>query len=251
MEILVAATPVFLASIVEMVEAFTITLAVGVTRGWRSALLGMGSALVVLVAISLWLGPHLLEVVDEHALQLVIGTLLLLFGTRWLRKSLLRYGGVLPLHDEAKVFAAEVADLSYEVENRRRMDWPGFFISFKGTLIEGLEVVFLILTLGAVGDAGPLPAVLGAVAAFVLVAGVVAVVHRPLTRIPENTLKFAVGVVITGFGMFWLVEGLGGEWPGDVISLLVVFAAMLVMSLVSIRVIKTRISSPSTLTGSG
>jgi uncharacterized membrane protein len=245
MEILVAATPVFLASIVEMVEAFTITLAVGVTRGWKSALLGMGSALLVLVAVSWWLGPRLLDVVDEHALQTVIGTLLLLFGTRWLRKSLLRYGGVLAMHDEAKVFAAEVAQLSDVTEVRRQVDWPGFFISFKGTLIEGLEVVFLILTLGAIGDAGLLPAVLGAVAAFVVVATVVAVVHRPLTRIPENTLKFAVGVVISSFGVFWLVEGFGGIWPGDAISLLAVFGAMLAMSLVTIRSIRARVAGLS------
>lgn len=239
MEVLVAAIPIFLASIVEVVEAFTITLAVGVTRGWKSAILGMASALVILIGAAWLIGPHLVDLVDEHALELLIGVLLLLFGVRWLRKAILRYAGVVAMHDEALVFAKEVADLSSESGATRGIDWPGFFISFKGTLLEGLEVVFLVLTVGAVGDDDLLPAVVGAVAAFVLVAIVVAFARAPLTRVPENTLKFAVGVVITTFGIFWTSEGLGGSWPADAVSLLPLVLGMLVMSWVLVRLVES------------
>ena len=241
METLIAAIPIFLASIVEVVEAFTITLAVGVTRGWKSAILGMAAALVILIGAAWLIGPHLVDLVDEHALELVIGVLLLLFGVRWLRKAILRYAGVIALHDEAAEFAKEVAELSTGEGARTGIDWPGFFISFKGTLLEGLEVVFLILTVGAVGDGELMPAIIGAVAAFVMVAIVVAFARAPLTRVPENTLKFAVGVVITTFGVFWTTEGLGGSWPGDAVSLLPVFTAMLLMSWILIRVTEARV----------
>jgi uncharacterized membrane protein len=236
MELLVAAIPVFLASIVEVVEAFTITLAVGVTRGWKSALLGMASALVLLVAVAWIVGPSLVDDIDEHILESVIGILLLLFGVRWLRKAILRYGGVVAIHDEDLAYDEEVRELSTGANEGRGIDWPGFFISFKGMLLEGLEIVFLVLTLGALQDA-LLPAVVGAVAAFVLVAGVVAVVRAPLSRVPENTLKFAVGVVITTFGIFWTTEGLGGTWPGDAVSLLPLVGVMLLASWIAIRLV--------------
>jgi uncharacterized membrane protein len=236
MDVLVAAIPIFLASIVEVVEAFTITLAVGVTRGWKSAILGMATALLILVAAAWIIGPHLVDLVDEHALELVIGVLLLLFGVRWLRKSILRYAGVVALHDEAVAFAKEVADLSSETTTSKSIDWPGFFISFKGTLLEGLEVVFLILTVGSVGDDDLAPAVIGAVAAFVLVAVVVAFARAPLTRVPENTLKFAVGIVITTFGIYWTSEGLGAEMPGNALFLLPLFGVMLVMSWIFVKI---------------
>lgn len=240
MDVLVAAIPIFLASIVEVVEAFTITLAVGVTRGWKSALLGMASALVILIGTAWLVGPHLVDLVDEHALELVIGVLLLLFGVRWLRKAILRYAGVVALHDEAEAFAKEVAVLSTEESDRKGINWPGFFISFKGTLLEGLEVVFLVLTVGAVGDGDLLPAVIGAVAAFVIVAIVVAFARAPLTRVPENTLKFAVGAVITTFGIYWTSEGLGGSFPADAVSLVPLFALMLVVSWIFVRFTATR-----------
>lgn len=236
MDLLVAAIPVFLASIVEVVEAFTITLAVGVTRGWKSALLGMAAALILLVSVAWLVGPSLVDSIDEHILELVIGILLLLFGVRWLRKSVLRYGGVVAMHDEELVYRQEVADLSSGTHEGSGIDWPGFFISFKGMLLEGLEIVFLVLTLGALEDALA-PAVVGAVSAFVLVAIVVAFVRAPLSRVPENTLKYAVGVVITTFGIFWTTEGLGGSWPGDAVSLLPLFSAMLVVSWVAVRLV--------------
>jgi uncharacterized membrane protein len=235
MHVLLAAVPVFLASIVEVVEAFTITLAVGVTRGWKSAILGMATALVILIGAAWVIGPRLVDLVDEHALELVIGVLLLLFGVRWLRKAILRYAGVVALHDEALVYAQEVAELSGEAETAKGIDWPGFFISFKGTLLEGLEVVFLILTVGAVGDGELAPAVIGAAVAFVLVAVVVALARAPLTRVPENTLKFAVGIVITTFGIYWTSEGLGAQMPGNALFLLPLMVTMLAMSWAFVR----------------
>ena len=202
----------FLASGVEMVEALTIVLAAGLARGWRSALLGLGAATVVLAVTVAALGPAL-TVIPLQALRLVVGGLLLVFGLQWLRKAILRASGYKALHDEDAIFAREVAELRAEARSGSGVDPFGFTVSFKGVLLEGLEVVFIVLTFGSAQGSIPLAAV-GAAAALVLVTGVGIAVRAPLARVPENTLKFAVGVMLTTFGIFWSVEGAGADWPG-------------------------------------
>lgn len=214
----------FLASMVEIVEAFTIILAVATLRGWRPAALGTGAALSVLGGIVLALGP-LLDRVPLHALQLVIGVLLLLFGIGWLRKAALRLAGMIPLHDEEAIFAAETAHLGEEARRKKTsLDWIAGITAFKAVLLEGLEVVFIVIAVGA-GRGLLWPASLGALAACTLVLVIGAIVHRPLARVPENTLKFSVGVMLSAFGVFWTGEGLGVEWPGADLALFV-FAAL-------------------------
>jgi uncharacterized membrane protein len=219
-----AITAAFLASLVEAVEALTIVLAVATVRGWRPAGLGALAGLAVLAIIVLALGP-LLDRVPLHLLQLVIGVLLLLFGMRWLRKAILRSAGVIPLHDETTAFASETADLREQARRHEaKLDWLAGLTSFKAVLLEGLEVVFIVIALSA-GRGMLIPASLGALAACLLVAAIGLVVHRPLARVPENTLKFAVGVMLSAFGIFWTGEGLGVEWPGADFAI-VVFAAL-------------------------
>ena len=214
----------FLASLVEAVEALTIVLAVATVRGWRPAGLGALAGLALLAIIVLALGP-LLDRVPLHLLQLVIGVLLLLFGMRWLRKAILRSAGVIPLHDETTAFASETADLREQARRHEaKLDWLAGLTSFKAVLLEGLEVVFIVIALSA-GRGMLIPASLGALAACLLVAAIGLVVHRPLARVPENTLKFAVGVMLSAFGIFWTGEGLGVEWPGADLAI-VVFAAL-------------------------
>ena len=215
-----AISAAFLGSLVEAIEALTIVLAVATVRGWRPAGLGAIAGLTSLALIVVALGP-LLDRVPLHLLQLVIGVLLLLFGMRWLRKAILRAAGVIPLHDEAAAFAAGTAELR---EHRSRLDWLAGLASFKAVLLEGLEVVFIVIAVGA-GRGLLLPAGLGALAACVLVLAAGAIVHRPLSRVPENTLKFGVGVMLSAFGVFWTGEGLGVAWPGHDLALLV-FAAL-------------------------
>src|SRR5229473_408737 len=206
----------FLASLVEVVEAFTIVLAVGTTRGWRPALQGSLAGLVVLALLVATLGPAL-ERVPLHWLQLAIGILLLLFGLRWLRKAILRAAALIPLHDEAAAFAAETAELGQAGSRRgRRVDWIAATAAFKAVVLEGLEVVFIVIAVGA-GRGLLLPASIGAVAACGLVLAIGLAVHRPLARVPENALKFAVGIMLTAFGVFWTGEGLGLDWPGGVL----------------------------------
>ena len=187
-------TAAFLASLVEAVEALTIVLAVATVRGWRPPGLGALAGLAVLALIVAGLGP-LLGHVPLRLLQFVIGVLLLLFGMRWLRKAILRAAGVIPLHDEAKAFATETAELREQARrNEARLDWIAGLTTFKAVLLEGLEVVFIVIALGA-GRGMLVPASVGAAAACLSVAGIGLVVHRPLARVPENTLKFAVGVI--------------------------------------------------------
>ena len=209
----------FLASLVEVVEAFTIVLAVGTLRGWRPAWLGTLAALAVLGLLILILGP-LLDRVPLHVLQLAIGVLLLLFGMGWLRKAILRSAGVIPLHDEDAIFASEAAQLRAEGQARTSsLDWLAGLTAFKAVLLEGLEVVFIVIAVSA-GRGLLLPASLGALAACVAVLIVGVIVHKPLSRVPENTLKFGVGVMLSAFGVFWTGEGLGVEWPGHDLILL-------------------------------
>jgi uncharacterized membrane protein len=208
----------FLASAVEMVEALTIVLAVGVTRDWRSALTGVGAATFALAAVVAALGPAL-TLVPIDALRLVVGALLLVFGLQWLRKAILRASGHKPLHDEDEIYAQELAEArAAGREERAGIDWYAFTISFKGVFLEGLEVAFIVLTFGSAQGSIPLAAV-GAGAAVLLVGSVGVAVRAPLSRVPENALKFAVGIMLTTFGIFWTVEGIGGHWPGDDASL--------------------------------
>ncbi len=230
-------TTAFLASLVEAVEALTIVLAVATVRGWRPAGLGAFAGLLVLALIVVALGP-LLDRVPLHLLQLAIGILLLLFGMRWLRKAILRSAGVIPLHDEATTFAAETAELREQARrNEARLDWLAALASFKAVLLEGLEVVFIVIALSA-GRGMLVPASAGAVAACLLVAGVGFVVHRPLARVPENTLKFAVGVMLSAFGIFWTGEGLGVAWPGADLAIVGFAVLFLIVGLASVAFLR-------------
>jgi uncharacterized membrane protein len=214
----------FLASTVEAVEAFTIVLAVATLRGWRPAMLGAGAALVALAGAVAAFGP-LIARVPIALLQLAIGILLLLFGMSWLKKAALRAAGAIPLHDEDAIFAKEAAHLDEAARrHRQRRDWLAGMTAFKGVLLEGLEVTFIIIAVGA-GRGLLLPASLGALAACALVLLIGAIVHRPLAQVPENTLKFGVGVILSAFGVFWTGEGLGIAWPGQDLALLL-FAAL-------------------------
>ena len=243
--ILSTVTAAFLASFVEVVEAFTIVLAVGLTRGWRPAFLGTGLALLLLVALVLVFGP-LLTLIPIHWVQFVVGTLLILFGLRWLRKAVLRAGGVIALHDEDEAFARETAALrdggAGGAGRTRTWDTVAIATTFKAVVLEGLEVVFIVIAVGAVGNM-LVPASLGAVVALVLVILLGVALHRPLALVPENMLKFAVGVMISSFGVFWVGEGLGFAWPKDDLSILGLIAAFLLTSLLSIRVVRRQTAS--------
>ena len=228
-----AISAAFLSSLVEAVEALTIVLAVGTVRGWRPAGLGAFAGLVLLALIVLALGP-LLDHVPLRLLQLAIGVLLLLFGMRWLRKAILRAAGVIPLHDETAAYATETAELrEHERRHAARFDWFAALASFKAVVLEGLEVVFIVIAVGA-GRGLIIPASIGAIAACVLVAGVGIAVHQPLARVPENILKFAVGVMLSAFGVFWIGEGLGVPWPGEDIAIIAFAALFLLVALVAV-----------------
>ncbi len=219
----------FLASAVEMVEALTIVLAVGVTRGWRSALIGVATATVALAVVVAALGPALI-LIPIAVLRLVVGALLLIFGLQWLRKAILRASGFKSLRDEAAVYQRELADAKNAgTETRAGMDWYSFTLSFKGVFLEGLEVAFIVLTFGSVSGNIGLAAV-GALAALIVVAIVGVAIHAPLARVPENTMKFAVGIMLTTFGTFWAAEGAGVVWPGAEVSILGVLAFVIVVS---------------------
>jgi uncharacterized membrane protein len=225
----------FVASLVEVVEAFTIVLAAGTLRGWRGAIAGTAAGLAALALIVIALGP-LLEQVPLHWLQLVIGVLLLLFGMGWLRKAVLRAAGIIPLHDENAVYAAETAGFSEGSAPRRGgFDWLGGVMAFKAVLLEGLEVVFIVIAVGA-GRSLLLPASIGALAACIAVLAIGAIVRRPLARVPENTLKFAVGVILCAFGVFWTGEGLGIAWPGADLMILGFGISFLIVALGTMRV---------------
>jgi Ca2+/H+ antiporter, TMEM165/GDT1 family len=232
-----AVSAAFFASIVEVVEAFTIVLVVATLRGWKPAVLGTAAALFVLAAVVVILGP-LLDRVPLNALQLVIGILLLLFGIGWLRKASLRAGGVIPLHDENAIFAKETAQLSADVQRQKTsQDWIAGIAAFKAVLLEGLEVIFIVIAVGA-GRGLLWPASLGALAACALVLVIGAIAHRPLARVPENTLKFGVGVMLSAFGVFWTGEGLGVDWPGHDLALFVFAALFLVAGLIAARMVR-------------
>jgi uncharacterized membrane protein len=219
----------FLASAVEMVEALTIVLAVGITRGWRSALIGVGSAVVALAIVVALLGPALTRI-PLNDLRIVVGALLLIFGLQWLRKAILRASGYKALHDEDAIYQRELAEArSADTVVRASVDWYAFTLSFKGVFLEGLEVAFIVLTFGSTQGSIPLAAV-GAAAAILVVGLAGVFVHAPLSRVPENTMKFAVGVMLTTFGTFWAAEGVGVNWPGSDAAIIGVLAFVLLIS---------------------
>src|SRR5450631_475527 len=227
---------VFLASTVEMVEAATIVVAVGVTRGWRSALIGVGAGLLALAVVVAALGPAL-TAIPLNALRLAVGGLLLVFGLGWLRKAILRAAGLKALHNETETFR-EQRELAREARVvAGGLDTYGFTVSFKGVLLEGLEVVFIVITFGS-NQGGILLASLGAVAAAVLVLGAVLVLRAPLSRVPENTLKFVVGSLLTSFGTFWGAEGAGVSWPGSDVALAVIIPTTLLISALMVAVLR-------------
>jgi uncharacterized membrane protein len=230
----------FLASTVEMVEALTIVLAVGVTRGWRSAGWGVAAASGALAVIVVGLGPALANLPID-SLRLVVGTVLLVFGLQWLRKAILRASGLKALHDEEAIYAAEVALLREQGE-RPAHDWYAFTVAFKGVFLEGLEVAFIVVTFGGTQRNVGVAAI-GAVVAFVvvLIAGVIA--HAPLTRVPENTLKFGVGLMLTSFGIFWSAEGAGVSWPGADASLLGLIGFMALVSFGLVEILRRALAT--------
>ena len=225
---------VFAACVVESVEALTIVLAVGVTRGWQATMRGVAAGLVVLAIVVAALGPAL-TVIPISTLRLVVGGLLLIFGLGWLRKAILRACGFKALHDEDAIYARQrqAAEQAGTAQHGLLGDAYAFTLAFKGVLLEGLEVAFIVLTFGANQHDIPLAAV-GAAAAVVLVTGVGFAIRAPLARVPENTLKFAVGVLLTSFGTFWGVEGAGGHWPGSDLALLGIIAFTLTGALAAV-----------------
>ena len=229
---------VFLACAVEAVEATTIVLAAGTARDWRSATTGMAGALVVLAVIVAALGPAVSDV-PLRGLRLVVGALLLVFGLQWLRKAILRASGHKARHDEGKIFAEQLAAAAGQPRRRAGLvpDWYGFTLSFKGVLLEGLEVVFIVLTFGSnARDVGL--AAIAAVCAVILVAAAGLAVRTPLQRVPENTLKFVVGIMLTAFGTFWGAEGAGAHWPGSDAALLALVPAIAVFGLALVGLLR-------------
>jgi uncharacterized membrane protein len=223
------AISVFLASLVECVEALTIVLAVGSTRSWSSALSGAGVATLVLAALTAGLGPAL-TALPIGALRLVVGGLLLIFGLQWLREAILRASGLRAPRDESGEFEEEAAAAAAAGLVQGGLDAFSFAFAFKGVLLEGLEVVFIVLTFGANQHRVGLAALAAIVAAAVVIATGI-LVHRPLSRVPENALKFAVGVMLTSFGLFWGAEGAGATWPGGDAALLATIPSVLAVSL--------------------
>ena len=237
MHVVLLVLSTFAASTVEMVEALTIILAVAVTRGWRPVVLGTLGAVVGLGGLVAVLGPAVTSI-PLNSLRLVVGGLLLVFGLQWLRKAILRAGGLKALHDEDAIYQEELQRLKAAGGGRGNVDWYGVTVAFKGVFLEGLEVVFIVLTFGASqGHLGA--ATLAAVAALVLVATVGLVVHRPLSRVPENSLKFIVGIMLTSFGLFWSAEGAGARWPGNDLFILVLIAITSLVSCATVAVLRS------------
>jgi uncharacterized membrane protein len=243
---------VFVATIVEMVEAVTIVVAMGMTRSWRSAIAGTVTALVGLVIFTAAAGYALVTWLPEAALQVAIGGLLLIFGFQWLRKAILRSAGRKGMHDEAEIFAKQSATArSAASKSFLGLDYFAFVVSLKGVFLEGVEVVFIVITFGLNARNMPVAVVAATVAAvLVLIAAIAA--HGPLTRVPENTLKYAVAILLSTFGTFWVIEGLGIfrsshqplEWPGGNLALIVVLAGWLALSRVLVWAFRERPATP-------
>ncbi len=228
----------FLASLVECVEALTIVLAVGATRGWRSVLFGTAAGLGLLTFLVLMFNPLLRHVPVSIAwLQISFGGLLFLFGMNWLRKAVLRAAGRKRLHDQALIYKEETSQLAKAEKARGWWDWIAFITGFKAIVLEGVEVVFIVVAVGA-AEASLAPAALGAAIATLLVMLLGFLLHRPLMRVPENALKFSVGVILSAFGIFWFGKGSGFEWPGDDLAIIGLIAALLIAALCSVRLLQ-------------
>ena len=236
---------VFLACAVEAVEALTIVLAVGTTRSWRSALTGAAAAVLVLAAATAVLGPSLTSLPID-TLRLVVGGLLLVFGLQWLRKAILRAAGLMSLHDEDEIFREQAAAAVTAGAPGEGLDPYSLTIAFKGVLLEGLEVVFIALTFGANQHRVGLAAAAAAVA-VVAVAAIGVAVRAPLSRAPENAMKFSVGVMLTSFGIFWGAEGAGADWPGGDVALLAIVPAVLAFSLLVVRAFRPMVAEGEVL----
>jgi Ca2+/H+ antiporter, TMEM165/GDT1 family len=245
----------FVAAVVEMVEALTIVMAMGTTRSWRSTLWGVGAALVALTAFTAVAGYALVTWLPESALQLVIGGLLLVFGLQWLRKAVLRSSGRKAMHDEAAIFEEQRAEALTAAKNERLgLDWFSFVVSFKGVFLEGVEVVFIVITFGLNAHNVPV-AVVGAISAAVVVLTLALAIRTPLTKVPENTLKYGVGLLLATFGTFWSIEGLGIftpgreslDWPGSDLVILALLAGwfLLTRALVAGLRIPATVSPPA------
>jgi uncharacterized membrane protein len=247
--IAVAAFPAFIASAVEFIEALTIVLAVGVTRGWRAPLYGTVAALATLAVIVALLGVTLATVVPEHALKMFVGTLLLLFGLRWLRKAILRFAGIVALHDEERIFQDELRSLRAQGLERTKFDTVGAIVAYKAVLLEGTEVAFIVIAFGAHGGAALTSAVIGALAAGIVVIALGVVLRRPLTMVPENWMKFGVGAMLSAFGVFWFTEGLGVTWPGDALSLFPILGVFLGTSWLAVRMLRTMLPEGAEVAG--
>jgi len=224
----------FLGSAVETTEALTIVLAVGLTRGWREPLLGALLAIVLLGLLVLVFGQLIVTTIPEWALKLLVGTLLLLFGLRWLHKAVLRSAGVVAMHDEDRAFQDTVNQLGETVTRR---DWVGFILALKGVFLEGLEVVFIVIAVGGPGHAWT-AAITGGLTAAAVVAAAGLAVRKPLARVPENTLKYAVGILLTSLGTFWAAEGMGASWPGDFLSIFALAGIFVVASRLAVTLIR-------------
>ena len=224
----------FLASLVECIEALTVILAVGVVIGWRGALIGTGFALVCLFAAVVFLGPAL-RLIPSIAVHLGIGVLLSVFGLQWLRKAVLRAAGVIPLRDESAAFARQRSRFRALIAGRGERNPTGLAAAFQITMVEGIEVVFIVIAIGAADTSLLLPASIGALAALLLVFSLGVALHRPIARIPENSLKFTVGVLACAFGIFWTGEALGLKWPGEDWSVLTLAAGVLAAALMAVR----------------
>jgi uncharacterized membrane protein len=229
----------FLASIVEGVEALTVVLATGTTRGWRSTLIGAGAALLALAVVIALLGPAL-AYVPLDVLRVIVGGLLLVFGLQWLRKAILRAGGYIAMRDEEAIYRAQlVAAQTANPKQGPGIDWYAFTLAFKSVFLEGFEVAFIVITFG--GAQGNIPlAALGALGALIAVVITGAVLKEPLERIPENTIKFGVGVLLSTFGLFWSAEGLGVAWPGSDLAILGILAFMTLISVGFVVVLRDR-----------
>src|SRR5438093_9766643 len=210
----IAATPAFIASAVEFVEAATIVLAVGLTRGWRAPLAGTFLAALTLAAIVAAFGVALVTIVPRNVLLGLVGTLLLLFGLRWLRKAVLRFAGIVALHDEEEIYRKEVAELRSQGRRKTEWDWVGMIVAYKAVLLEGIEVAFIVIAFGAKRLVAMNAAIVGAIAAGIIVIALAAALRHPLTAVPENWMKFGVGAMLSSFGVFWFGEGGGAGWAG-------------------------------------
>jgi uncharacterized membrane protein len=229
----------FLGTAVEFIEALTVVLAVGVVRGWKSSLSGMAVALLVLAAMVTLFGVPLMNLVNLAAFQLIIGILMLLFGMRWLRKAILRYSGLKALHLEDKAYVEELNRQRSHAKSNNAMDWFGFVTSFNIVLLEGIEAVFIILTFGLAAHS-LISSITGGIIGLVMVVVAGILLRKPLATIPENTMKFVVGLMLSGFGIFWVGEGIGVNWWHADVSIIVISLFLLLVSFFCVRLLSRK-----------